>query len=137
MKIICLVFLVFIFAIGSEAWGVRTPRVSTPRIRTPRVRWPRVRVRLPNVLKRCGNQKKTDCGSNLVRRVVSVCNRPLCRKIGKRSIDSQDFPDRKYFIRIHLHDSQRIRNLEILNVLYKPVRFFGLIAYILPCRFVT
>ena len=92
MKIICLVSLVYIFAIGSEAW-VRLPRVHVPRIRWPRLRLPRIRLRLP----RCGGQMKNNCGSKLVTRVVSVCANPSCR-FGKRSIESHDFPDRKYFI---------------------------------------
>ncbi len=100
MKIICLVSLVYIFAIGSEAW-VRLPRVHVPRIRLPRLRLPR--LRLPRLhlrrlrLPRCGHQMKNNCGSKLVARVVSVCANPYCR-FGKRSIESQDFPDRKYFI---------------------------------------
>ncbi len=106
MKIICLVSLVYMFAIGSEAW-VRLPRVHVPRIRLPRLRLPRLRfprfrgsrVRLPVIHpKRCGDQMKNNCGSQLVTRVVSVCANPSCRIFGKRSIESQDFPDRKYFI---------------------------------------
>ncbi len=99
------------FAIGSEAWvrlprvhvpRIRVPRISLPRLRLPRLRLPRFhrsRLRLPAIHpKRCGDQMKNNCGSKLVTRVVSVCANPSCRIFGKRSIESQDFPDRKYFI---------------------------------------
>ena len=109
MKIICLVSLVYMFAIGSEAWAprislprvrlpsVRLPRIHVPRIRLPRIRWPRVRsprIRLPISIG-CGKEKENTCGGTLVTRIVRVCHNPLCLKIGKRSIDSQVFSERK------------------------------------------
>ena len=64
MKIICLVSLVYMFAIGSEAW-VRLPRVHVPRIRWPRIPLPRFRrsrVRWPVIYpKRCVDQMKNNC----------------------------------------------------------------------------
>ena len=104
MKIICLVSLVYMFAIGSEAWAprirlprVRLPRVRLPRIHVPRIRWPRIRsprIRLPISIG-CGKEKEHTCGGTLVTRIVRVCRNPLCLKIGKRSIDSQVFSERK------------------------------------------
>jgi hypothetical protein len=125
MKIICLVFLVYIFAFESEAWGprIRLPRIRVPPVHVPRIRLPRIRVppvhvprirlprihvpriklpriklpriKLPSFHLGCGNKKKNNCGETLVARVVRVCLNPLCFKIGKRSIDSQDFTERK------------------------------------------
>jgi hypothetical protein len=122
MKILCLVLLVGVFAIESEAWGprIRLPRIRVPRIPTPRIRLPRIRIRVPkpnigkiwdkasNAFKSiyktvCGDQKKRDCGYSLITRVQGVCNGQSCLKqnfkFGKRSIDpkSKTFNERKYF----------------------------------------
>jgi hypothetical protein len=120
MKILCLVLLVGVFAIESEAWGprIRLPRIRVPRIPTPRIRLPRIRIRVPkpnigkiwdkasNAFKSiyktvCGDQKKRDCGYSLITRVQGVCNGQSCLKqnfkFGKRSIDPKTFNERKYF----------------------------------------
>ena len=121
MKILCLVFLVGVLAIETEAWGrfrvprirVPTPRIRfpTPRIRVPRIRFPR--IRLPSSIrvitngfksaykKACGDPYRSDCGYNLAVRVRNVCKGESCKKnmrslvvnkiFGKRSIDSEDF----------------------------------------------
>ncbi|CAB4015911.1 wee1 kinase 2 [Paramuricea clavata] len=54
MKILCLVLLLGVFTIESEAWGprIRVPRIRLPRIRVPRIPTPRIRlprIRLPRI----------------------------------------------------------------------------------------
>ena len=114
MKIVFLVLLAGIFVVENEAWG---PRIRLPKIRLPRIRLPKIRVpsiRIP-VLKPisiiydkatsilfakaygalCGDPLKSNCGNDLVTRVLSTCSAHSCLKrkfkFGKRSVDSSDF----------------------------------------------
>jgi hypothetical protein len=103
---------------------LRVPRLRVPRLRLPRLRVPRLRlhrlrlrgVRLRKIYNKakdrfrslykkiCGaNEKRKDCGVDLVSRKRKVCfTKYLClvkyvkKILGKRSIDSQDFNKGKY-----------------------------------------
>jgi hypothetical protein len=98
---------------------LRVPRLRVPRLRVPRLRLPRLRLRevrlwkiynkakdrFRNLYKNIcvGNEKRKDCGADLLSRKRKVCfTKYLClvkyvkKILGKRSIDSQDFNKGKY-----------------------------------------